>query len=163
MAQLTLPHIYPGKYIIDASSIFSQKDTRKYPKQKFLKLWENIGKSMKEANIVTCSEIEEEIRDEEIKNWLHTQSCKIYPIDEEIQENVKKIVTEHPKMISFNPKKGSSSGDAFLIATAMKYHLFVITEEKTNKPYNIPKICESYKIESFNLSELCKKENWVIG
>ena len=45
----------------------------------------------------------------------------IFQIDDDIQKNVRKIVTEHPKMISFSGGKGSSSGDAFLIATAMKY------------------------------------------
>ena len=62
-------------------------------------------------------------------------------------------------MINFSGKTGSSSGDAFLIATAMKYNLIVITEEKGTQN-KIPNICEKYGIQSLNINGLCEKENW---
>lgn len=52
---------------------------------------------------------------------------EILPIDDEVQDNAKKVVTSNPQLIVF--KQIKSSGDAFLIATAMKYGLTVITEE----------------------------------
>ena len=83
------------------------------------------------------------------------------PIDDEIQRNVRRIVTEYPKMINFTGGKGSSSGDAFLIATAMKYQLIVISEESKEKQNKIPQICDYYGIRSFNLTELCMEEGWA--
>ena len=62
-----------------------------------------------------------------MKKWYIGLSGEILPIDDEVQENVKKVVTTNPQLIDFHKVK--SSGDAFLIATAMKYGLTVITEE----------------------------------
>ena len=59
--------------------------------------------------------------------------CVILPIDDEVRQNVKKIVTEHPEMIAFSGKNGSSYGDTFLIAAAMKCGLTIITEENKDK------------------------------
>jgi hypothetical protein len=113
---------------------------------------------MKSKLIVTCSEIKEEIKDDDIENWLVNLQCVILDVDNEIQLNVKRIVTEHPKLVDFGKMK--SSGDAFLIATAMKYRLTVITEENKDSPNKIPKICEQYSIPCFNITELCEAEDW---
>ena len=79
----------------------------------------------------------------------------------EIQQNVSKIVNEYPKMISFNGDCGSSSGDAFLIATAMKYKLAIITEENKEKNNKIPDICRCYNIPTYSITDLCIKEGWT--
>lgn len=96
-----------------------------------------------------------------LHNWLGSKQCVILPIDDEVQRNVKRIVTEHPKMISFSGGKGSSSGDAFLIATAMKYNLTIITEENKDKQNKIPNICKYYGIPTMSITELCVAEGWV--
>jgi len=54
-----------------------------------------------------------------------------------------------------------SSGDAFLIATAMKYQIAVITEENKTSPKKIPRICGAYGIPCFNITELAEREGWV--
>jgi len=43
-------------------------------------------------------------------------------------------------MIDFSDKNGSSSDDAFLNATAMKYGLTIITVENRDKQNKIPEI-----------------------
>ena len=159
MEQMTM-FIPPYKYLIDSSSIMAQKPTDLFPRLVHNSLWEAIEKSVREKKIVTCSEIEEEVKnDNVVGNWLGSQQCVILPIDDEVQLNVRKIVTEHPKMISFSGGEGSSSGDAFLIATAMKYGLTIITEEgeKQNK---IPSICRDYGIRTVNITGLCIAEGW---
>lgn len=131
MGQLTLFPL-PYKYIIDSSSIFSQKPDEPNRRRVYKGLWQNIDDLIKEKIVVTCSEIEAEIKDEELVDWLHRQQCDILPITDEVQRNVRKIVNEHPELIDFS--KCKSSGDAFLIATAMEHGLTVITEEKKNSP-----------------------------
>ena len=122
MEQMTL-FTPPYKYLIDSSSILAQKPSDAFPRLVHKSMWAMIEKSIRDQIIVTCSEIEEEVKnDKTIGSWLGSQQCTILPIDEEIQLNVRKIVTECPKMISFAGGQGSSSGDAFLIATAMKYN-----------------------------------------
>lgn len=124
----------PYKYLMDTSSIFAQKPTDAFPRLVHRSMWEKIEGSIREKTIVTCSEIEEEVKkDNVVGNWLGSQQCVILPIDDEVQLNVRRIVTEHPKMISFSGGQGSSSGDAFLVATAMKYNLTIITEEGDKK------------------------------
>ena len=149
------------KYIIDTSSILSQKPNESNRRKVYKSLWDNIDTMIKEKTIITCSEVFEEIKDESIKAWIKAQQCSILEIDNTIQYNVRKIVTENPKMIEFSGKTGSSSGDAFLIATAMAYHLTVITEENKNSPYKIPMICQKYNIESVNIVGLSEREGWV--
>lgn len=161
MEQLTLIKP-PYKYIIDASSILAQKPTDVLPRQVHKSLWEMIEKSIEDQIIVTCSEIEEEVKkDDIVGKWLGLNKCIILPIDNEIQRNVKKVVTEHPKMINFSGYGGSSSGDAFLIATAMKYELIIITEENKDKNNKIPNICKHYGITTMNITEMCASEGWV--
>ncbi len=161
MEQLTLFKL-PYKYLIDASSILAQKPTDTLPRQVYKSLWEMIEKSIVEQTIVTCSEIEEEVKkDDVVGKWLGLNQCVILPIDNEVQRNVRKIVTEHPKMIDFSGPNGSSSGDAFLIATAMKYELIIITEENKEKNNKIPNICKNYGITTMNITEMCAAEGWV--
>ena len=48
-------------------------------------------------------------------------------------------------------KANKSSGDAFLIATAKKCGLTVITEESVNSPRKIPMTCQKMDIKCVNL------------
>ena len=61
-------------------------------------------------------------------------------------------------MVDFKGNK--SSGDAFLIATAMKYGLVVISEENKDKPNKIPKVCEQMGVKCIDILGLCKEEEW---
>lgn len=151
---------FPFRYIIDTSSILSQKPNEPHRRQVFKSLWKNIDSYIKDGIIVTCSEVAEEIKDEKIREWLTTQQCMVIGIDPDIQINVRRIVTDNPKMIEFTNGSGTSSGDAFLIATAMKYGLTIITEENPDKPTKIPQISKSYGIDVVNITDLCDRESW---
>lgn len=160
MEQMTL-FPSPYKYLIDSSAIMAQKPTDAFPRLVHRSLWEKIEKSVQEKSIATCSEIEEEVKkDDVVGNWLSSHECVVLPIDDEVQHNVRRIVTEHPKMIIFSDKQGSSSGDAFLIATAMKYNLTIITEENRDKQNKIPSICRYYGVRTVNITGLCIAERW---
>lgn len=161
MEQLTL-FKPPYKYIIDSCSIFSQKANRTYRRQVHRSLWLKIEEYIRANIIIICSEISDEIRDKDIKTWLKMQQCVILEIDEDIQLNVRKIVTEHPEIIEFTGSSGTSSGDVFLLATAMKYDLAIITEENPQKPKKLPMISRNYGISTFNILELCEQEKWVL-
>ena len=45
-----------------------------------------------------------EIKDKEVRKWIFAQQCTVLEIDDDIQNNVRKIVTENPKMIEFTGK-----------------------------------------------------------
>ncbi len=139
-----------GKYIIDTSAMLSQKSDEQYRRSVYQSLWIKIDGMVEKQEIVTCSEIEYEVQDDEIKNWMKTFGMKVLPIDDEVQENVKEIVTSINKdLVDFRANK--SSGDAFLIATAKKYSLTVISEEAANSPKKIPFTCKKMGIKCINL------------
>jgi predicted nucleic acid-binding protein len=149
----------PYRYIIDTCSILSQKSDRPQRRSVYSSLWQKIDELVRSKNIVICSEIKDEVEDEDIIQWLHNVGCEVLEIDTEIQRYVTKIVNEHPYLIDFANLK--SSGDAFLIATAMKYGIAVITEENKVSSKKIPQICMAYGISCYNVTELAEKEGWT--
>ena len=68
------------------------------------------------------------------------------------------IGTSNPQLVDF--KQVKSSGDAFLIATAMKYGLTVITEENKTGQKKIPFVCNSLGVPCVDILGLCEKEGW---
>lgn len=139
-----------NKYIIDTSAILSQKSDEQYRRTVYRSLWNKIDEMVQEQEIMTCSETAAEVQDEDIKMWMVAQGMKVLPIDDDVQDNVREIVTRVNKdLVDF--KSNKSSGDAFLIATAKKYGLSVITEEAINSPKKIPFTCQKMGIKCMNL------------
>lgn len=149
---------FPYKYIIDTSSLISQKSNERHPRETYQTLWENIDRLISNKVIVLAKELLDEISDKEIKEILSKLDFCSLVVDEEIQELVAEVVSKQPKLLSF--KKGTSSGDAFLIATARSYSLTVITEENQDKDNKIPQICKSFDVPCVDILGLCKNEGW---
>jgi len=149
----------PYRYIIDTCSILSQKPNEPQRRSVYRTLWQNIEALIKSKDIVICSEIKDEVEDEALIIWLQMNGCEVLEADSDIQRNLTKIVNEHPELLNFTNMK--SSGDAFLIATAMKYGIAVITEEDKKSPKKIPKICGAYNIPCYSVTELADKEGWT--
>lgn len=157
--QLSLfPNESPHKYIIDTSSLISQKPNERHPRETYQTLWEKIDFLISSKVIVLSKELKDEISDKEIKAILSKLDFSLLSVDEEIQELVTEVVSIQPKLLSFT--QGTSSGDAFLIATAKSYSLTVITEENKDKPNKIPQICKSFHVPCVNILGLCKNEGW---
>lgn len=145
-------------YIIDTSSILSQKDDEPHRRTINKTLWNHIDEMISQKRIVTCSEIIEEVNDDNLKKWFAGLQGEVLPIDDEVQENVRKVVTTNPQLVDF--KQIKSSGDAFLIATAMKYGLTVITEENKKGEKKIPYVCGKLDVPCIDILGLCEREGW---
>ncbi len=126
-----------SKYIIDTSAMLSQKSDEQYRRTVYRSLWNKIDEMVQGHEIVTCSETASEVQDDDIKKWMAVQGMQVLPIDDEVQDNVREIVT--------------TVNNAFLIATAKKYGLTVITEESVNSPRKIPMTCQKMDIKCMNL------------
>lgn len=151
----------PYRYLIDTSALLSQKDKdEKFYRHVHVTLWEKIDELIRNQIIVSCSEVREEIyyQDDEMAEWFRRIGCLCFEIDNDIQREVRRILHSHPELISF--AKNKSSGDAFLIATAMKRNLTIITEENRRSPYKIPMVCESLKQDCIDIYTLCEREGW---
>ena len=57
------------RYIIDTSSILSQKDNEPHRRSINKTLWKHIDELILQHRIVTCSEIIEEVNDDDLKKW----------------------------------------------------------------------------------------------
>ena len=64
----------------------------------------------------------------------------------------------YPQLVDFKQMK--SSGDAFLIATAIKYGLTVITEENKKGEKKIPFVCRDLRVPCVDILGLCENEGW---
>jgi hypothetical protein len=158
MEQLSfIPPTY--KYIIDTSSILTQKPDEIFNRNIHKSLWNKIDDLIKKKAIIICCENAEEIKDEELKNYLPNLKCDILELDDDIQEKATKIINEHTEILNFKGTK--SSADVFTIATALKYNLTIITEEKANSPKKIPQIASYYGVQALNINQLCEKEGWI--
>lgn len=155
MAMIGLPY----KFIIDTSAMLSQKGNEPYRRTVLRSQWTALDEMVKKEEIVTCSELKGEVQDESIIEWMKTCGMKVLPIDQEIQENVMKVLKANKSLVDF--KLNKSSGDAFLIATAMKYGLTVITNERKNAQTRIPYTCDLLEIPSLSVIEFFEEQHFI--
>ena len=150
----------PYKYIIDTCSLLEQKDGRAYKKTVHKNLWANIEQLIKDKKIVVCREIADEIKDEDLQKYLPELGCEILEATAETQAKVVEVVN-NSQLLNYKNRGGQSSGDAFLIATAIVHNLIIITEEKKTDTKKIPMVAKQFDVESISINELCEKEGWV--
>lgn len=155
------------KYIIDACSIISQNPRGSYPRDVHVGLWKEIEALVDRRQIVTCRQIVREVsfgkRGDLAKKWIDDSKIEILVEDEFVQNRVVEVVNGSPGLLHFKTTRKTSSGDAFLIATAMDYGLTIITEEKPTSPIKIPQVARRFGVDSISISELAQKEGWTFG
>lgn len=152
------------RYIIDACSIISQNPKSLYPRSVHKGLWEEIDALVESREIVTCGQIANEVcsgKSDDIANrWVIDKGLYVLEEDEAVQRRVTEVVNATPKLLRFGTIRKSSSGDAFIIATALDYGLTIITEENKRSPFKIPQVAEQFGVESLSISELAEREGW---
>ena len=152
------------KYIIDACSVFSQNVGASYPRTVYKGLWDEIDGLARTRELVICRQIANEIlsgkKDDLAKEWLRNSGILIIDEDRLVQKKVERVVNTAPQLLRFGTIRKSSSGDAFLIATAMDYHLTIITEENKRSPVKIPQVAQKLGVDSMSISELAESRGW---
>lgn len=117
-----------------------------------------------ESFLTACNKIHEAKK----RNSVNLECSKIFNQDilsvlaSDFDKPVGLVITSppypNPQLVDF--KQVKSSGDAFLIATAMKYDLTVITEENKTGQKKIPFVCNSLGVPCVDILGLCEKEGW---
>jgi hypothetical protein len=123
-------------------------------------LWQNIDKMIKNKEIVICIDIYKELKTQEYADWIDNNQCVILDIDDDIQKILSDFINKNDSHKLINFSKNKSSADAFIIATAMKYKLAVITEESKTSPYKIPQICKKNDIKCYSINEFAEIKGW---
>ena len=149
-------------YSFDASSLIEAYHS--YPFDRFPSLWEKL-EALIESNRLKMFELvfDEEVKDEEIKEWFEEKNLKFYirvTIDQ-VDQNKAHIL--NPLLV--NPDTGDSGGDPWVIALAQDLQNgIVVTQEKPSRNKDkpkIPNVCSDLGIECIDLIGLFRKENWI--
>lgn len=155
-------------YIIDTSSLIELKDH--YPRNIFPGVWNKIEDLYRNKRLISPQKVKEEINrvDDDLKKWVNIKK-KMFVKPDEIQiQKLIEIIKENPNFV--DPTKTEDEADPFLIALARKEKesgklpfddYIIITQESKTKPNRIPTIAIKYGINSMNLLELFKAENWI--
>lgn len=155
----------PHRYIIDACSIISQNPRGSYSRDVNIGLWKEIDALVERRELVTCRQIADEVllgrKGDPARDWIENSGICILVEDEFVQEKVREVVNGAPRLLRFKTARNTSSGDAFIIATAIDYGLTIITEEKRSSPIKIPQVAKKFGVESVSIMGLAQNEGWT--
>lgn len=152
----------PYRYVIDACSMICQNPASPCSRSAHKGLWEEIDALAASRELITCRQVANEIlagkEDDPARQWIISSGLFVLDEDEFVQRKVAEVVNATPELLRFGTVRKSSSGDAFLIATAIEYELVIITEESKRSPIKIPQVAARFGVESLSISELAECE-----
>ncbi len=153
--------LYHPKYIFDSGPFIYLKN---YPQDVFSSLWENFSRMIKDAEIISSSEVLRELEDydDEMAVWAkaHKQIFIKPSIGE--QQLVRQILARHPDLVKEEAiLLGKPYADPFVIAQAKVHNCILVHSEKF-KPnaHKIPNVCKSFEVEEIALFEFFRREKW---
>ena len=126
--------------------------------------WDCLGQLTDEGIIFITEEVFNEIKkeDDQLKGWIDGKSEKLVKlIDEDVQENMRKIfdIEENRRLV--DSIKGRSIADPWVIAHAMALNATVVTKEnlETNKTkrIKIPNVCLTMDVDCINDFEFIRR------
>ncbi|MBU2714215.1 DUF4411 family protein [Zooshikella harenae] len=148
-----------AKYVIDTCSLTKMRHT--YPKDVFPTAWTKLTELSEAGIVISAEDVLEELSafDDEILEWAQGQSEFFYPLNSSVQKAAIDILRQHPGLLDL--KKNKSSGDPFIIATALCNDCLIVTEEKlSNSPIRpkIPNVGRAVGVECITIVEVFRRE-----
>ena len=154
--------LYHPKYIFDSGPFIYLKN---YPQDVFSTLWNNFAKMIKDAVIISSSEVLRELEDydDEIAVWAKANKQIFIKPSLDEQQLVRQILVRHPDLVREEAiLVGKPYADPFVIAQAKVHNCILVHSEKF-KPnaHKIPNVCKSFDVEEIPLFEFFRKEKWT--
>lgn len=140
-------------YIIDTCSLISASKYYTIGKKSFEHIWNKFDELIESGLLLSTSEVKEEVKDKDLSDWIDKHKRFYIPLNKEIQEKVKIILSDFPLLIKIR-STSNSNADPFIVATAIEYNAIVITDEiksGSSADPHIPNACEKYKIKYMKL------------
>ena len=142
------------KYAIDSCSLINAAKYYNLRKSTFESIWEKLANMINSGELISTVEVKEELKDDELLEWIKVNNCMFIPLSEKIQKKATDILKEYPTLIKMK-SSGNSNADPFLIATSIIENATIISDERkgdeTSRDYHIPNVCEHYDIECITL------------
>ncbi len=147
------------KYALDTCSLTAL--SRLYPADVFPTAWRIVDQLIQNGIICSCEEVYLELtsQDDGLSDWARARRHMFLPIDVEIQDKVKQVLSTHPTLLDL--KKNKSGADPFLIAVASIHKCSLVTEEKPSggpQRSKIPDVCKAHDIECIPLLVMLRRE-----
>lgn len=141
-------------YAIDACALIDAAKNYNMSKTTFLPIWETIDEMIQKGELITSSEILDELKDDDLIEWSKHHKDFFVPLTREIQEQAAKVLKKYPTLIKMK-SSANSNGDPFLIATAIVTKACIVTnerwgDEKTGD-FHIPNVCKGFDISYIDL------------
>ena len=141
-------------YVMDACALIDAAKEYKMSKKTFSPIWEVFDDLINSGQLITSSEIHDELKDDDLIAWAKTHKDFFVPLSKEIQEQVSVVLSKYPTLIKMK-SSSNSNGDPFLVATAIVNNGCIVTnerwgDEKTGD-YHIPNVCKGFDITYMDL------------
>jgi hypothetical protein len=141
------------KYCIDSCSLIELTDL--YRPSVFPKIFESLDILIKESKLHSAYEVYEELKRQEedtVYKWVNDRKTMFILPSHEIQVAVKDLLKKYPRLVNY--RTGKSGADPWIICTAIKYGLIVVTEEQYSGDIISPKIPDVCRVESIRCIKL---------
>ena len=141
-------------YIIDACALIDAAKEYNMSKKTFSPIWETFEELINNGQLITSTEIQDELKDDDLIAWSKKHKELFVPLTREIQEQVFEVLKKYPTLIKMK-STSNSNGDPFLVATAIINNGCIITNERPgdekNGDYHIPNVCKGFDIPYMSL------------
>ena len=141
-------YFFCHRFLVDAAKEYNMS------KKVFTPIWEALDDMISSGQLLTSSEILDELKDDDLIKWIKTRKDFFVPLSKEIQEQVSIILEKYPDLIKMK-STSNSNGDPFLVATAITKSGCIVTNERlgsgNNGDVRIPNVCKGFDIAYMNL------------
>jgi predicted DNA-binding protein YlxM (UPF0122 family) len=143
-------------YVIDSSSLIEAAYQYNISKKAFAHIWRVFTELIDDEKLISSYEIKDELKDEDLIEWVKHNNALFCPLTKEIQEKAKEILAQFPNLIEIR-STANSNADPFLVATAIMKEGSIVTQEKPSgkgaKYCKIPNVCHELDIPCMNLQK----------
>ena len=141
-------------YVIDACALIDAAKEYNMSKKTFSPIWEAFDELIGNGRLITSTEIQDELKDDDLIAWSKKHKEFFIPLTKEIQEQVFEVLKKYPSLIRMK-SSSNSNGDPFLVATAIVNNGCIITNERPGDEktgdYHIPNVCKGFDLPCMNL------------
>lgn len=134
-----------------------------YPIDTFPSLWQKFDHMIDSGALISVDAVFQEIKkkEDDLYKWAKDRKAIFIQHIPEIQKNAVEILRVVPDL--YEADKDRSGADPFVIATAKYTGAIVVSNEKVKakrKSVTIHQACNKFSIQSMNLVEMIKCQNW---
>ena len=138
---------------MDACALIDAAKEYNMSKKTFSPIWEAFDELIAKGELITSSEILDELKDDDLIAWAKKHKEFFVPLSKEIQEQVSVVLKRYPTLIKMK-STSNSNGDPFLVATAIINNGCIITNERLgdekSKNFRVPNVCKGFDVPYIN-------------